>query len=63
MHVQTTDRISDQDDSKLNNVAQKEKIPKRNTVEDDEEEDEEADLGGSDELVSGGDDDSGQLPD
>ena len=60
---QTTERISDQDDSKLKYIAQKEKIPKRNTVEDDEEEDEEADLGGSDELVSGDDDDSGLLPD
>ena len=60
---QTTERISDQDGSKLNNIAQKEKISKRNTAEDDDEEDEEADLGGSDEFVSGGDDDSDQLPD
>ena len=59
---QTTERISDQDDSNLNkNIAQKEKISERNTVEDDDEGDEEADLGGSDEFVSGGDDDSGQL--
>ena len=60
---QATERISDQDDSNLNNIAQKEKIPKRNTVEDNDEEDEEADLGGSDEFVSGDDDDSCQLPD
>ena len=60
---QTTERISDQGDSKLNNIVQKQKIPKRNTVEDDDEEDEEADLGGSDEFVSGGDDGTGQLPD
>ena len=58
---QTTERIPDQDDSKLNSIVQKEKIVKSNPVEDDDEEDEEADLGGSDEL--GGDDDSGQLPD
>ena len=60
---QTTERISDQGDSNLNNIAQKEKIPKRNTVEDGGEEDEEADLGGSDEFISGSDDDSGLLPD
>ena len=60
---QTTERISDQDDSNIINIAQKEKIHKRNTVEDDDEEDEEADLGGSDEFVSGGGDDSGQLQD
>ena len=60
---QTTERISDEDDGKLNSIVQKEKIPERNLVEDDEEEDEEADLGGSDELASGGDDDSGQIPD
>ena len=60
---QTTERISDEDNSKLNNIAQKEKTSKRNTVEDDDEEDEEADLSGSGELVSGDDDDSGQLPD
>ena len=45
---QTTERISYQDDSKLNSIVEKEKIPKRNPVEGDEEEDEEADLGGSD---------------
>ena len=53
---QTTERISYQDDSKLNSIVQNKKIPKTNPVEDDEKEDEEADLGGSDELISGGND-------